>query len=187
MRSARDGSGDGVVIRPARVADHDAVEAVVRAAFPTPAEAALVAALRAAGDAVVSLVAERCTPGDAGGVVGHVLFSPVTVLPRDGVRTACGLGLAPLAVAPPAQRRGIGGALVRAGLDACRARGSGFVVVLGDPAYYARFGFMRASDAGVGNEYGADAEFMLLELVPDALPPGGGLARYAPAFADLPG
>ena len=138
------------MIRPGRPDDHDAVDAVLRAAFPTPAEAALVASPRAAG--------------------------PI----------AAGLGLAPLAVLPSEQRRGIGAALVRAGLDACRACGCRFVVVLGDPAYYARFGFRRASDLGVANEYGADAEFMLRELAPGGLPPGGGLARYAQACAALP-
>lgn len=138
------------MIRPGRPDDHDAVDAALRAAFPTPAEAALVASPRAAG--------------------------PI----------AAGLGLAPLAVLPSEQRRGIGAALVRAGLDACRACGCRFVVVLGDPAYYARFGFRRASDLGVANEYGADAEFMLRELAPGGLPPGGGLARYASAFAALP-
>ena len=176
------------MIRPERVADHEAVVALLRAACPTPAEAALVEALRAAGDATVALVAERAGDRDraGGGVVGHVLFSPVSVTPRDGGRAASGLGLAPLAVAPSAQRRGIGGALVRAGLDACRARGCGVVVVLGDPAYYARFGFRRATDHGVANEYGADEAFMLLELLPGTLPPAGGVARYAPAFASLP-
>jgi putative acetyltransferase len=184
-RSSRAGSDD-VVIRRERAEDHGAVDVVLRAAFPTPAEAALVEALRAAGDAAVSLVAERRTGDRDGVVVGHVLFSPVTVTPHGGGRAAPGLGLAPLAVATAAQRRGIGGALVRAGLDTCRAYGCGFVVVLGDPGYYARFGFGRASDRGIANEYGADEEFMLLELLPDALPPTGGLARYAPAFAALP-
>lgn len=175
------------MIRPGRPDDHDAVDAVLRAAFPTPAEAALVASLRTARDVAVELVAERSTPDAAGAhVVGHVLFSRVGVTPRAAGPTAAGLGLAPLAVLPSEQRRGIGAALVRSGLDACRACGCRFVVVLGDPAYYARFGFRRASDLGVANEYGADAEFMLRELAPGGLPPGGGLARYAQAFAALP-
>jgi predicted N-acetyltransferase YhbS len=54
------------------------------------------------------------------------------------------------------------------------------------PRVLRRFGFRRASDRGIANEYGADEEFMLLGLLPDALPPTGGLARYAPAFAALP-
>lgn len=174
------------MIRRERAADHGAVGHVLRAAFPTGAEAVLVEALRAAGDAAVALVAERRTGGGDPAIVGHVLFSPVTVTPPGDGPVATGLGLAPLAVLPSDQRRGVGAALVAAGLDACRARGCGFVVVLGDPRYYGRFGFRRASDAHVANEYGAGEGFMVLELVPGGLPREGGLARYAPAFADLP-
>lgn len=175
-----------VVIRDERAGDHESVGALLRSAFASSAEAELVAALRASGDVVLSLVAERTAPDGERRVVGHVLFSIVTLMARDGAPICRGLGLAPLAVAPRVQRRGVGSMLVRAGLDACRARGHGFVVVLGDPAYYARFGFTRAALADVANDYGADAHFMLRELAPSALPPGGGLARYAAPFAALP-
>lgn len=172
-----------VVIRAAAVADRAAVAAVLRAAFPSAAEAELVARLEADGDAVLALVAERvrASAGGARGLVGHVLFSPVTV---DGARDARGLGLAPLAVLPAEQGRGIGARLVQAGLERCRAR-SGFVVVLGSPAYYGRFGFRRAAERHLGNEYGAGAAFQVLELAPGAIPAAGGLVRYAPAFAAL--
>jgi putative acetyltransferase len=167
----------GVSVRPERAEDGAAVRAVHRAAFPTDTEARLVDRLRARGQARVSLVAEA-----DGGVVGHILFSPVSVLTPSG--PCQGLGLAPLAVLPPHQRRGIGSALVREGLAACRREGCGFVVVLGHPGYYPRFGFRRASAVGLGNEYGADEAFMVLELQPGSLPAGGGLVRYGPEFAE---
>jgi putative acetyltransferase len=69
-------------------------------------------------------------------------------------------------VLPAQQRRGIGGQLVEAGLEACRRAGCGFAVVLGEPGYYHRFGFRRARTEGLGNEYGVDEEFMVLELRP---------------------
>jgi putative acetyltransferase len=164
-------------VRPETPDDTAAVHAVHVAAFPTDAEARLVDRLRVNGQARVSLVAEV-----DGAVVGHVLFSPVSLVTPD----ACcwGLGLAPLAVLPSHQRRGIGAALVREGLTACQAAGCGFVVVLGHPAYYPRFGFGKASAVGLGNEYGADDAFMVLELVPGSLPAGGGLVKYGVEFAE---
>src|SRR5437868_12211208 len=113
-----------VTIRPESAGDLAAIRAVHEAAFPTDTEACLVERLRTAGRACVSLVAEV-----EGGVVGHILFSPVAVATPAG--PCPGLGLAPLAVTPAHQRGGIGAALVRAGLAACRAQGCGYVVVLG--------------------------------------------------------
>jgi putative acetyltransferase len=166
-----------LTIRPENVGDVAAVRAVHGAAFPTDAEARLVDRLRDGGQARVSLVAEV-----DGAVVGHILFSPVSVVTAAGDRE--GLGLAPLAVLPAHQRRGVGAALVRAGLEACRQQGCGFVVVLGHPEYYPRFGFRRADAVGLGNDYGADAAFMVVELQPGALPAGGGAVKYGPEFAE---
>src|SRR5262249_10126875 len=128
----------GCTIRPERTEDAAAIRAVHCAAFPTDAEAHLVDQLRAAGQARVSLVAEV-----EGRVVGHIVFSPVSVVALPDGRQ--GLGLAPLAVVPEQQGRGVGSALTRAGLAVCRQEGCPFVVVLGHPAYYPRFGFRRAS------------------------------------------
>lgn len=164
-----------VTIEPERSSDVAAVRAVHLAAFPTPAEAGLVDRLRAGGHAVLSLVARV---GEV--AAGHVLFSPVTI-ERDGAVVGRGVGLAPVAVLPAYQNQRIGSALVRAGLDQCRAAGEAWCVVLGAPAYYARFGFQRASDAGIANEYGVDDEFMIVALAGE-LPRGGGLARYGDAF-----
>ena len=153
-----------------------------RAAFPTSAEADLVDRLRANGRAVISLVVR-----DADRLVGHVLFSPVTIheLAVGGAAVAHGLGCAPLAVLPAFQRRGIGTALMAAGLERCRLKDTPLVVVLGDPAYYARFGFEPASHYRLESEYNAGDAFQVLVLKPDGLPAQGGLVRYAQEFAGL--
>src|SRR5689334_13394883 len=122
-----------ITIRPERSEDGEAIRRVHLASFPTGAEAALVDRLRDAGRAWVSLVAER-----EGLVVGHVLFSPVTVVPPDDRDP--GVGLAPLAVLPAQRRRGVGGRLIAEGVAACRRAGYPFAVVLGHPDYYPRFG-----------------------------------------------
>jgi putative acetyltransferase len=146
------------------------------ASFPSAAEARLVEELRTAGRLAVSLVAV-----ESGAIVGHVAFSPVTVPGVDVVDG--GIGLAPLAVAPLFQRRGIGAALVREGLIYAERAGFQFAVVLGEPGYYGRFGFEPASRWGLRDEYGGGAAFQALELRPSTIPMGGGLVRYAPEFA----
>jgi putative acetyltransferase len=161
---------DPFSVQAERPGDAAGVRAALAAAFPTVAEADLVDALRDAGRLAVSLVARA-----DGDVVGHVAFSP---LDRPG-----GLGLAPLAVRPDWQRRGVGAALARAGLDAARAAGAGFVAVLGSPAYYGRFGFEPAARHGLRDAWGGGEAFQVLALLPGALPAGGGLVRYAPEFA----
>ncbi len=167
-------------IRPERASDRAAIRALVAAAFPTPAEAQLVDALRDAGDLALSLVAER-----DGALVGHVAFSPIAVDEERGAPRAQPLGLAPLAVDASARRAGIGAALVEAGLAACAARGCPFVVVLGDPRYYARFGFAPAYARGLVDAYGGGDAFQVIELVPGALPSRGGRVGYADAFGAL--
>jgi putative acetyltransferase len=149
-------------------------------AFGTDAEADLVDRVRAAGRPRVSLVAEA-----EGQVVGHILFTPARVESMQGEVQCEGLALAPLAVSPAHQGRGIGSGLTRAGLDACRRQGAPFVIVLGHPTYYPRFGFRRANDLGIGNEFDANDAFMILELEPGRLPRERGIAKYAPEFAWL--
>ncbi len=119
------------------------------------------------------------TDAEEGGIVGHVLFSEVQAGAGRGV------GLAPVAVLPAHQRSGIGAALVLAGIEACRSAGYHYVVVLGEPAYYRRFGFRRALDFGLGNEYGAQDEFMVPELRTGALAGLRGVVSYCGEFAEL--
>jgi putative acetyltransferase len=162
-------------VRPEQTGDVDAIYAIHAASFPGVDEARLVDLLREGGQLSVSLVAEV-----EGAVVGHVGFSPVTV-----ASGAIGAGLAPLAVVESHRRRGVAAELVRAGLVACSTAGFGWVVVLGEPEYYGRFGFRAAADFGLSDEYGGGAAFQALELAPGALPIGAGLVRYAPEFASL--
>ena len=176
--SASPSAGDMTELRAERPEDAVAIRAVLATCFPTEAEARLVELLRAAGHLPVSLVAV----GDEG-LIGHVAFSPVTLERRAVVGR--GVGLAPLAVLEAHRRRGVGAALVRAGLDACATAGFGWVVVLGDPAYYARFGFRPAADAGLRGEYGGGPAFQVLELRSGSLPVAAGLVRSAPEFASL--
>jgi putative acetyltransferase len=140
-------------------------------------EAELVERLRASGVEQVALVAEH-----EGRVAAHVLFTPVVLEgAAHGPRPLAAWGLAPLAVDPAAQRRGLGTALVRAGLAALRARGAALVVVLGDPAYYARFGFADAARSGLRCEFAApEGAFQALWLGPE--PPAAGRVRYHAAF-----
>ena len=157
-------------------ADLDAVRELNRAAFGGPDEARIVDAIRGAVSPIVSLVAD-----DHGTVVGHILFSPVTLTSASHLPV---MGLAPMAVLPAHQRQGIGSALVRAGLDACRALGAVGVVVVGHAAYYPRFGFVAASRFGLGCEYDVpDDVFMAVELAAGALAGHAGTVRYHAAFA----
>lgn len=157
------------MIRLATSADHIAIHRVVAAAFGQDEEAGLVDRLRADGDAILELVAD-----DAGAVVGHILFS------RLGIGAVTGAALAPLAVAPDCQRRGIGDALTRAGTEQCRALGVPAIVVLGHTDYYPRFGFSAALAAPLDAPFSGPS-FMAIELTPGALA-AGARVRYAPAF-----
>jgi putative acetyltransferase len=169
-----------VQIRPEQSSDHAGVEAVVEAAFGRADEARLVAVLREAVQPRVSLVAEL-----AGRVAGHVFFSPVRIEPESaGAPAVC--GLAPLAVQPGLQRQGIGAALVREGLERCADLGWRAVFVVGDPAYYSRFGFVLAAPLGFRYESEAfDSAFQVLELVPGCLARRAGRVHYDEAFTRL--
>lgn len=164
-----------VDVRRERPEDEAAIAAVNEAAFGQPDEARIVAAVRRAGHATISIVAVRGVT-----IVGHILFTPVAL---DARHPPPMLGLGPMAVMPPLQRQGIGSRLVNAGLRECAQAGCHAVVVIGHPAFYPRFGFRAASAYGLRATYDVPAEaFMVTELVPGALSGGGGLVRYVPEF-----
>lgn len=167
-----------IEIRAERPGDEAAIRRVNEQAFGAPGEAKLVDQLRASRRVVVSLVALR---GDD--IVGHILFSPVTIAHAPPSLRAA--GLAPMCVSPECQHQGIGSLLVHEGLAACQAAGCGAVVVLGHVGFYPRFGFAKASDAGLDNEYGATDAFMVRELREGALAHVSGLVTYAEEFRAL--
>jgi putative acetyltransferase len=167
------------LIRSENPEDIPAIRIVNERAFGRPAEADLVDALRRNGKTLVSLVAEV-----NGSVVGHILFSPVTI--ETEAQKFLGVGLAPLAVLPEFQNRGVGSLLVEYGLEQCRAAGHSFVVVLGHANYYPRFGFTKASRFGIKCEYEvAEDHFMAIELHEGVLQNRTGIARYQSEFNEV--
>ena len=173
---------DPLVIRPARAEDDDAIDGLIHSAFAGTeyghhGEAELVRMLRADGDVMVSLVAER-----DGVVAGHVLFSRMDV-EADGAPLSAA-GLAPVAVKPGLQGQGIGDALIRAGLDRLREQGAAISFVLGHEAYYPRFGYSPELAARFASPF-AGPHFMAMMLDSGAAWPLGGRADYAPAFGRM--
>ena len=161
----------GLIIREAIEADRAAIGALVERAFGQAAEAELVAALVRDGDAVLELVAE-----EDGQLAGHVLFSRLDV-DRDGDHFAA-VALAPVAVEPASQKRGIGSALIEEGHRLLNARGERLSVVLGDPAYYGRFGYTHSRAAGFDSVFQCAA----LQALDWGAAPAEGRLVYAPAF-----
>ena len=162
-------------IRPERTDETAAIGALLDAAFSGPVEGRLVENLRAGGDLVLALAAAETSD-----VVGYVAWPRLHVeTPQGDVRA---VGLAPLAVSPPRQRAGIGAALVEAGLARLRAKGETLAFVLGDPAYYRRFGFSVDAARAYESTY-AGEHFMVLALAAGA--PRAGRVRYPAPFAAL--
>jgi putative acetyltransferase len=160
-----------VSVRPETTDDIASVRAVMTVAFGHDDEADLVDRLRTDGDAPIALVAET-----DGAIVGHILFSPLAF--SDGTRVAA---LAPVAVLPDRQNQGIGVALIEHGLEACRAAGYDAVIVLGEPAYYSRFGFSAEVTRTLDAPFSGDP-FMGFELTPGSLAGSTATVRYARAF-----
>jgi putative acetyltransferase len=168
-----------VEIRREQPQDVAAIHNVHDLAFGRPVEGAVVDRLRGVCPECVSLVAVL-----EGGIAGHVLFSPV-VLESDDGRTVIGMGLAPLAVLPEHQGRGIGTELAASGLGLLREMACPFVVVLGHPGYYPRFGFERASRYGIRCQWEVpDEVFMVLVESRDAIHGANGVARYRTEWDD---
>jgi putative acetyltransferase len=163
------------MIRYARPADRPAIDTLVRAAFGRADESRLVDRLRTDEDVMFELVAQ-----EAGEVVGHILFSRLWA-----DRTELYAALAPLAVAPARQNGGHGSSLVRAALESGREFGCHGVLVLGDPAYYGRFGFSAEAARAVSAPYRGLAAFQALALEEGAFD-GAMSVGYPDAFADAP-
>jgi putative acetyltransferase len=164
-------------VRQESPADHQAIREIHEEAFGRAVEARLADALRASSAFVpeLSLVAER-----DGRVVGHALFSRATLVGDEPVEL---LALGPIAVRPECQRQGIGGALIRAGLERAEAMGFRAVVLVGHPTYYPRFGFTPARAAGLETTFAvSDEAFMVCPLPPRGLEGVRGTVRFAPAF-----
>jgi putative acetyltransferase len=167
------------LIRPEQSGDFDPLRALLRASFGREAEARLVDRLRASGKIAVALVAEEKER-----ILGCVVFSKIVTDAEAGEVSA--LALAPLAVLPAFQRLGIGSALVSAGLERCRLERHSRVLVLGDPIYYSRFGFVPAARFGLKCPFPApDNSFMAIELEPGAFAKASGTVRYGHEFDDL--
>lgn len=166
-----------ITIREERPEDVAAIRAVDEAAFKQPQEAHIVDTLRANGGVALSLVATL-----NGRVVGHILYSPVAV-GSEG-EEVIGAGLGPMAVLPEYQRQGIGGKLIETGNNKLRGIGCPFVVVLGHPLYYPRFGFKPASGYGIRCEWDVpDDAFMVLVMDESRMKGVSGSAKYREEFS----
>jgi len=165
---------DVIEIREEQSADIAAIRDLNRSAFGQGHEGRIVDALRANGGAQLSLVAV-----DEGRVVGHIMYSPIHIGQVEGS------ALGPMAVTPEVQRRGIGTKLVEAGNARLREHGCPFVIVVGHPEFYPRFGFRPARSLGITCEWDVpDDVFMILVLDETTMSGVTGQAVYRPEFSD---
>ena len=166
-----------ITIRKEQPIDIEAIHQLNLAAFENGPEAGLVDKLRSSCDEFLSFVALK-----NGTVVGHILFTPVTI---EGC-SSIGMGLAPMAVLPSEQKHGIGSKLVTHGLNYLKTNGCPFVIVLGHPKYYPRFGFDLASKYKLRSQWEEvpDEAFMALVFDVKVIPDEGGIASYRNEFDD---
>ena len=166
-------------VRPETAADFEPIREVLLDAFPEPLEADLVEALRQDAEGCISLVAE-----EAGQIVGHIMFSPVTLEEKTVVYKMA--GLAPMAVRSSHQNKGIGSKLVEEGLKVCLAEGYRVVVVLGHPEYYPRFGFEVSTQFGLKSQYDVPEEVFMAQVLGDTTVPDlAGTIVYHACFQAL--
>ncbi|HRW29747.1 MAG: N-acetyltransferase [Alphaproteobacteria bacterium] len=168
-----------MIIRKEKECDFEAVNNLLLAAFEDEGEAKLVSALRIKASPVISLVAEIHDK-----IVGYIMFSPVKITGHEDFKI---MGLAPVAVLPEHQNKGIGAALINEGLDNCRKLGFQAAVLLGHAEYYPRFGFKQSTKFGLICPYeGVPPEcFMAKELFPGSLSKVSGQILFHPAFSEL--
>jgi putative acetyltransferase len=167
-----------IIIRPELSTDIAAIRHVNVQAFGQDKEAVLIDKLRKHGMLTLSLVAVQDDK-----LVGHIAFSPVVI--ESKLTHFEAITLAPIAVLPEYQRRGIGGQLIRAGLAECRNLGHEIVVIVGYSEYYPRFGFMPAKPKGIECEFEVpDEAWMILELRNGALAGRIGTVKFRPEFKE---
>ncbi len=167
-----------VRIREEQRKDEKPIRVVNLRAFGRSQEADIVDKLRRNCKDLLSLVATKRNQ-----IVGHILFSPVTIEGED--RAIQGMGLAPMAVLPEYQKQGIGSELVRTGIAKLASRRFPFVIVLGHAEYYPRFGFEPGSRYGIKSEWEApDNAFMILVLNAAEIQGISGVAKYRPEFLE---
>lgn len=169
-----------IAIRPAQGQDVAAIDALLRTSFPRADEADLVRRLCVDGDMVLVLIAEE---EDSGALVGMIGFSRMQV--DAGGKEIAAVALAPVAVAAAHRRHGVAEALIHAGIERLEAERVVLCFVLGDPAFYARFGFHADYAKNFTSPYAGD--HLLALPVQGGLMPCGvrGDARHAGAFARL--
>jgi putative acetyltransferase len=168
-----------ITIRDERPEDIEAIRSVNDQACGQSQEGQLVDTLRKNGGVLLSLVAIADRR-----VVGHILYSPVSI--ESAGKDTIGAGLGPMAVLPEFQRQGIGSKLIESGKQRLREAGVPFIVVLGHPSYYPRFGFIPASKYGVRSEWEVpDNVFMMLVMDHETMVSGSGLAKYRSEFSSV--
>jgi len=167
-----------ITIREEESGEFHKIRIVLQKAFRQTEEADIVDKLRENCSNRISLVAVS-----AGQIVGQILFTPVTIQAKKGI--IAGMGLGPMAVLPEFRRQGIGPRLIKAGLNLIERTKYPFVIVLGYPTYYPRFGFVPASRHGIKSEYenAPEEAFMILVLNPVAIEGVSDMAKYRPEFA----
>ncbi len=168
-----------ITIRQETTSDIDSVREINELAFKQPDEAILVDKLRKSCKNILSLVAELDNK-----IVGHILFSQVVIDSTKGVIK--GMGLGPMATLPEYQRQGIGAGLINTGLGILTKSNCPFVVVLGHPTYYPRFGFEPASNFGIGCDWEVPNEVFMIQVFDNKLLSNiKGTALYRSEFSEL--
>jgi len=168
-----------IKIREEQAGDIEVIREINIIAFEQPEEANLVDELRQNYSDLLSLVAEF----DAK-VVGHILFSAATI--ESNGEAVKGMGLAPMAVLPEYQNMGIGSKMVKEGVARLKETKCPFIIVLGYPRYYPKFGFTTASRYNIECEWEVpDDAFMVLMLDNDVMEGVSGMAKYLPEFAEV--
>ena len=166
-----------MIIRQEIPEDIRDIHALNEKAFGAPEEANIIDKLRDTCEGLISLVAIEMEK-----IVGHILFSPATIEGKHGV--VKGMGLAPMAVLPEIQRQGIGSQLVKRGVEYLMKTPCPFIIVLGHPEFYPRFGFEIASQYGIKCQWEGvpDEAFMILWLDKSMMNKVSGVGRYKEEF-----